>query len=369
MMTPRERVKAVYEGKIPDQVPLMLDLSHWYKKNRNVFFDLSGFKEVETGLVELHKQVNAVCYVEMGSFYSLSVTDPNICIRSETANGVFTTTIITPLGKLTDERVFDPGSYSYNIRKHLLDSVDDFAVVRYVMEHYTVTTNWEKYHAWSEALGELAFPYVQLPYSGFGYLISRYFGIEKTTYAVYDHPDEVQSLVDAVNANNLRILDAIIDGPFQVVFISDNLDANVQGREFFYRFTRPYYSEVARRVHAQGKYLAVHVDGEMRGLLKPLAECGVDCIDAATPFPMFSLTPEQARFEAGNRMILSGGIPATVFGALGSEAEFEECVRRWLDTRHISPRLIMAAGDQVPTDAPYERIEKLERLVERYGKY
>ena len=36
-MTPRERVKAVYEGKKPDQVPLMLDLSHWYKKNYNVF--------------------------------------------------------------------------------------------------------------------------------------------------------------------------------------------------------------------------------------------------------------------------------------------------------------------------------------------
>ncbi len=368
-MTPRERVKAVFEGRTPDQVPLMLDLSHWYKKNNNVFFDLGGFREVESGLVELHKRVNAVCYVEMGAFYGLSIDDPDIRIEVSKDNGIFTTRISTPLGELTDERIFDQGSYSYNIRKHLLDTVDDFAVVRMVMERYRVTPNWEKYRAWIDALGELAFPYVQLPYSGFGYLISRYFGVEKTTYAVFDHPEEVQSLVDAVNANNLRILDAVIDGPFDVLFISDNLDSNVQGRDFFDTYTRPYYTEVARRVHAKGKYLAIHVDGEMRGLLSPLHECGVDCVDAATPSPMFALTPQAARAEAGKDLILSGGIPATVFGSIGTDDEFESCVKRWLDTRHASPRLIMAAGDQVPTDAPYERIARLSDLVSRYGRY
>ena len=70
-MKPNERVRAVYQGRTPDQVPLLLDLSHWYKKNRNVFFNLAGFTEVEQGLVDLHKQVGAVCYCEMGGFYSL----------------------------------------------------------------------------------------------------------------------------------------------------------------------------------------------------------------------------------------------------------------------------------------------------------
>ena len=43
-MTERERVKMVYEGRTPDRVPLLLDLSHWYKKNYNIPFDLSGIK-------------------------------------------------------------------------------------------------------------------------------------------------------------------------------------------------------------------------------------------------------------------------------------------------------------------------------------
>ncbi len=41
-MIPKERVRTVYAGQCPDQVPLLLDLSHWYKKNRGVPFNLAG---------------------------------------------------------------------------------------------------------------------------------------------------------------------------------------------------------------------------------------------------------------------------------------------------------------------------------------
>ena len=104
----------------PDQVPLLLDLSHWYKKNRNVFFNLAGFTEVEQGLVDLHRQVGAVCYCEMGGFYSLSTDDPEVKLESRTEHGVFSTRITTPLGTIHEERVFNPASYSYGIRKYLL---------------------------------------------------------------------------------------------------------------------------------------------------------------------------------------------------------------------------------------------------------
>jgi hypothetical protein len=83
---------------------------------------------------------------------------------------------------------------------------------------------------------------------------------------------------------------------------------------------------------------------------------------------MFSLTPTQAREQAGN-MILSGGIPATIFGNEASEKEFDDCVKSWLKLKTVSPRLIMAAGDQVPIEAPWWKIERLQYLVEEFGKY
>jgi hypothetical protein len=368
-MTPCERVRAVYRGQRPDQVPLMLDLSHWYKRTYRIPFDLTGFKGVDQGLVALHREMRAVCYVEMGSFYDLVPQDPGIRLKSWTEQGVFRTELNAGDASLREERVFNPRSYSYGIRKYLLDSVEDFPVVRRLMDSIACTPRWERLRAWVDALGELAFPYVQLPYSGLGYLISRNFGIEKTVYAAADHPGEVSDLVESINACNLRVLDAIIDGPCEVLLVSDNYDAAVQTEELFTRYSRDYYREVARRVHGAGKWLAVHVDGEMRGALRRMAACGVDCIDAATPSPMFSLSAEAAREEAGDELILSGGIPATVFGGTGSEREFTRAVRGWLETRQRSARLILAAGDQVPPDAPRERIESLHRIVDRCGRY
>jgi len=368
-MKPNERVRTVYQGRQPDQVPLMLDLSHWYKKNRNVPFDLAGFTSVEQGLVDLHKEIGAVCYVEMGGFYTLASDDPAVLLETRTENGVFSTRITTPLGELHEERVFNPDSYSYGIRKHLLKSPDDFPVVEHLMATLRCRPKWDRHRAWQRALGNLAYPYAQLPYSGSGYLMARYMGVENTVYAVLDQPGKVRRLVQAVNAANLRILDAILDGPFETLIISDNYDSNVQTRAFFDTYVRDYYTEVARRLHAHDKYLAVHVDGESRGILAWLAECGVDCADALTPAPMFAQTPHEMRAQAGPDLILSGGIPATVFGPQSTDANFVDCVKRWLDTRLASPRLIMAAGDQVPPDASTHRIAMLPELVASHGRF
>ncbi|MCK9287984.1 MAG: hypothetical protein M0P29_10525 [Sphaerochaetaceae bacterium] len=368
-MTPRERVEAVYAGQVPDQVPLLLDLSHYYKCTRNKPFNLAGYTQVEQELVELHKQLQAVCYVEMGSFYELRSTRDDIISRSDTKDGVFYTYVKTPEGSVHEERTFSVSSYSYNIKKHLLESVDDFPVIISLMEHVECIPRWDRWHAWNDALGDVGYPYCQLPYSGLGYLISRNYGVEKTIYTHLDYPDETKALVDAINKRNLEILDTIIDGPFSTLIISDNYDSNIQTKELFDCYSKAYYTEVAQRLHKKGKHLAVHVDGEMRGALRWMAECDVDCIDAATPSPMFSLSPQEARKQAGNAMILSGGIPATVFGVQGTDEEFIRAVKTWLATKETSPRLFMAAGDQVPTDAPFHRIEMLPTLVREYGSY
>jgi hypothetical protein len=305
----------------------------------------------------------------MGSFYDLIPGRSDVTYRSSTVKGVFRTEIATPIGRLSEERVFNEKSYSYGIRKHLLESVRDFPIVQFLMDNLECIPRWDRYAEWSSALGNLGFPYCQLPYSGLGYLISRHFGVERTVYAIADYPNEVRTLVEAINRRNLAVLDAIIDGPFQVLLVSDNFDSNVQTREFFDAYSRDYYTEVAGRLHKKGKHLAVHVDGEMRGALGLMGDCGVDCIDAATPRPMFSLTPSEARAEAGTDMILSGGIPPTVFGTQGSDAEFEGAVRNWLETRWTSARLILAAGDQVPPDASLSRIRSLPDLIGQFGRY
>ena len=125
---------------------------------------------------------------------------------------------------------------------------------------------------------------------------------------------------------------------------------------------------MCQRVHTAGKFVAVHVDGRLRGALSYLRQCGVDVIDAVTPTPMGDLTPQQCRDEAGE-MVLCGGIPATVWLPRTSDEQFEQCVHRWLDLRDSSPRLVIASGDQVPPHAPLDRIKRVRELVDQFGRY
>lgn len=68
-------------------------------------------------------------------------------------------------------------------------------------------------------------------------------------------------------------------------------------------------------------------------------------------------------------MILSGGISPTVFRRTGSDGALAAVVCDWLRPKEVSPRLILAAGDQVPSGTPWERVAMLTEMVERYGYY
>ena len=111
------------------------------------------------------------------------------------------------------------------------------------------------------------------------------------------------------------------------------------------------------------------MDGRLRGLLTCLRECGVDCIDATTPTPDGDLTPEECRDEAGDDMILWGGIPPSMWRAETPEEDFIESARRWLALKERSHRLVLAPGDQVVPFAPRRRIDMVPELVEKYGNY
>ena len=100
MMTPRERILAVYNGQKPDRVPYMLDLSHYYLHKFQLPWDLcNGYPKPDTGLMDYTKKVGAAFYcpqqthfwdVELAndvkSFAATNVVDgvPEIVWRFET---------------------------------------------------------------------------------------------------------------------------------------------------------------------------------------------------------------------------------------------------------------------------------------------
>jgi uroporphyrinogen-III decarboxylase len=194
-------------------------------------------------------------------------------------------------------------------------------------------------------------------------------GVEGTIYAAYDWPDTMHEVVDQINENNLQCIDMFADSPAEIVAIAENLSGDVQSPAFFNEWSRPYFLEAAHRLHEAGKYVAVHVDGYLCGALRGLSEAGVDCADAVTPAPLGDLTPEQCRQEAGPDLILSGGVPGSLWLPNTHVDDFKKAVLEWLELKKDSPRLMAAAADSIVLHVQEDRIELVRDLVEEYGRY
>jgi uroporphyrinogen-III decarboxylase len=194
-------------------------------------------------------------------------------------------------------------------------------------------------------------------------------GVEGVVYALVDYPQTLRDAVDAVNTNNLQLIDLVAQSPAEVVIMGDNFSSDVQPPAFFQDWSAAYYQEAIRRLHDAGKFVAVHIDGRLKGAIRMIRRTGADCGDAITPTPFGDLTPAQCRDEAGASFILSGGVSPDLWLPDAPREAFKAKVLEWLDLRRISPRLIANAGDQVPPGADEQRIMIMRDLVEKHGKY
>ncbi len=373
-MTLRDRILAVYRGDTPDLVPCMLDLSHWFYHKHHLPWDLSqAYEQAETDLIRYHRQLGVGFYLpNLASFYSVTFP-PDIQVETHKleAHGVreIVWQIRTPLGSIQRRRRWEETTYAWGISRWGIRSEHDLRVFGYAMSGRRYSPKWENYQAWFSEVGDTGVVYLPAGYSAMGHLLHYWMGVEAVAYALVDYPQALREVVDAVNANNLQLIELLAQSPAEIIIMGDNFSGDVQPPAFFQKWSAEYYEKAVRRLHEAGKFVAVHIDGRLRGALRMIAATGADCGDAITPAPLGDLTAAQCRDEAGPDFILSGGVSPDLWLPHTPLDAFQSKVRQWLELRKSSPRLIANAGDQVPPGADEDRIQLMADLVEKHGRY
>ncbi len=310
-MTQKERIMAVYRGEVPDCVPYMLDLSHWfYHKNRKPW-DLSrAYDKPEYDLIDYHKKVGAGFYVpNLGMFYRVSYPENIEVLSQKSEDGrSITWTYNTPKGTVSRTRVWEDATYAWGIRNWAVNSEHQLEVLACALENRGFEFLPEKYKEWVDYIGDIGVCYVVFGYSAMGQLLNYWMGIEGVMYATMDWPDKLHDVVNRINANNLELVKVLADSPVEIVIMGDNFSSDVQPRSFYNRWSKDFYDKSIETLHKSGKYVAVHIDGKLGGAIEMIRDSGADCADAVTPVPMGDLTPKQCRERAGNDFILSGGV-------------------------------------------------------------
>lgn len=352
----------------------MLDLSHWFYQKHHIRWDLSQKGErPEYELIDYHKKVGVGFYIaNNSSFYSVDYRNGvSVNVEKVVRNGApeITWSYITPIGNISRTRIWEEKTYSWAIKEWGVKTEQDLKILGYALSNRTFSPRWDIYHAWVDCIGDIGVVYLSAGYSAMGYLLSYWMGIERTMYAVYDWPETMHQVTDRINENNLACIDVLTTSPAEIIIMGDNFSSDIQPPYFFEEWSRAYYVEAIRRLHAAGKYVAVHIDGKLRGALNMIRNTGADCGDAITPTPMGDLTPKQCREEAGLNVILSGGVSPELWLPTTGIEIFKNAVMEWLNLKSYGPRLIANAGDQIPPGAVEDRIEIMRDLVEQYGSY
>ena len=152
--------------------------------------------------------------------------------------------------------------------------------------------------------------------------------------------------------------------PAEVVFLGANYDDSITYPAFFAKHILPSLREYAGQLHAQGKYLMTHTDGENQKLFPLYLEAGFDVADSVCPYPMTRCTVEQIRAAFQDRITLWGGIPSTLLCATSTpEDEFRRTIDGLVDRYGKQSHFILGVSDMVTSDCEFDRLQYITDAV------
>jgi hypothetical protein len=302
---------------------------------------------------------------EMDTFPTLHDLVPNDIA------GTTLTEFITPLGRLTMvhemiKEMLSAGVTRPSTKKHPICAPEDYRIYEYILERAEYVPRFEGFLEAQSALDEHGWLIPMLDRSPFQSLLLDAIGEIPLFYALHDHPTRVERLLDLLHALTVDKLHKLADLPVPYIEFNDNIEGSMTNPRLFKRYCLPRYQEYAEIMHAQGKKMGSHTDGNLESLVELLAQCGLDVCESFTPHPLTPLTFAQAwdAWQDGPR--IWGGIPSYYLEARASQKECEAYIEHILEV--IGDGLIiLSIVDAVMADNQIERLRWIAQRIEEHG--
>ena len=256
------------------------------------------------------------------------------------------------------------------VKSYAIESVADFEAVAQVFEHLTVIPTPEAYRAFQARVGEQGIAVARGPMaaSPVHLILHELVAMDQFFYLYADEPDAMHHLAERMTPFFEAALEAVVACEAEVVFWGANYDQDLTWPPFFQREITPWLQKVGARLHAAGKFLLTHTDGENRALLPLYADCDFDVAESVCPAPMTQCTLAELRAGFGPETTVFGGIPSV---ALLDDAMADTAFETYLDqvfgALGNGDHLILGVADNVPPDANLDRLEAIKRRVEDFG--
>ena len=388
--TMRDRVRAVMAGETPDRLPFIDRMEIWYKSHRAAGTLPPEYASLS--LNEAHERVGmgrqkfSIPYalklhgVEMRIFFEneeiyrcTDPEDPYFPAQYAPAQvpknkaGKSRVEYHTPVGRVSvtyeyAQSMMRLGGVDPYLTAHLIQAPADYKTVFYIIERAEFVPRYEAFAAEEEALGSNGFLVPCIHRIPFQQALLEYLGEMALFKALYDDRSRLEDLIRLLDEQMEMMLRQLAASPFGYIEFGDNLDGMMTNPNLFKTYCLPHYQKYAEILHAGGKKMGSHTDGNLKPLVDLIPESGLDVCESFSPVPLTECTFEEAFAKWEKGPLIWGGIPCILLEERTARADFEAFVTRFLQTVGDRP-IIVGVGDMVLDNDLIERVRYVADAV------
>ena len=384
----RQRLERVWRDEVPDRIPFISRLEMWHRAHTRTGTLPTAYRDLS--LLEIHRRTGNGQQLFMAP-YALRLRGVDLTVEFEglpsvkqrdpvvenfpglwdfvatDRTGVTRTVLTTPVGRLTLRHEVTPsmvemGADPY-LREHLIKDEADYATAAWILERADFVPRFAEVMERDAALGDDGVVVPLLHRIPFQQVLLEYLGETALFFALHDAPAQVERLLSVLDAQLADILPRLADLPVPYVEFPDNLHGLMTNPRLFRRYALPAYQRYTEVLHAQGKRVGSHTDGDVRTLLELLAESGLDVCESFSPHPLTDCTFEEAWETWQGRPLIWGGLPSPYLEERTSTEEFEGFLDGVLERAAQRP-IILGIVDLFMRHNDIERVRRIAERIE-----
>jgi hypothetical protein len=286
-MTIRERIDAFWSGERPDRIPYTIYWNEW------------RHTAADPAWTDLYRQGLGVTWY-LRSFAS-TVRDVTTEDTATVVNGRKLRRLVrrSPAGEVV--ATWEDGWQ----QKFFLETPEDYRVLTDIIERTTIVPAYEEYRAKADALPPWGIAIPELWRTPLQQIQVDFAGLENFSIHLIEYEEEVRALFATLLRQFRRTTEVVAAGPGRYVSNLENFMANTLGPRRYEEFLLPVYEEFFPMLHAAGKIVGCHYDGQLAVCRELIARSPIDLIESLTPPPEGDLTLAQARAAWPNKLFWS----------------------------------------------------------------
>jgi len=356
-MTSRARLLAAYRGEAVDRLP------YWAKVANRTW--RTGQPEEVRGW----NDSELLDYIRADGIFTriprpITVRRPHVGVEVAESGGERGILTSTPGGGLTETWTLDEFTRSWHPTEFPVKTREDLARYRWLYTDVELSVDEEKLQraaAECERIGERGVVRTSWGTSPLMHLVEHVIGPAGTAYMLADHPGEMDELIGAMHAADLRLAGFLAGHtPADVVASVENTSTTLISPEQFERYCLPHLCDYGRAIEGAGKLHELHMCGHTKVLLEKIDAIPAASIEAFTAPSLGNTRLADGRAKAPSKTLI-GGTNVNVW--LLPVEDIKAYILTELDACPDHRRIVLTTAGVAPPGCPAEKFREIGEWI------